>query len=334
VKLLAIKLRKHASIWWEHLKKQRELEKKSHIVMWAKMKALKKKYLPDHYQQDAFIKFHNFWQNELSVEEYTAEFDHSMMICDIVELEEQMVARYLGGLRSKIGNVVQLQPYWTYNDVCKLELKVKKQLKEGHKNTYRPFNQGGITNQGSSSTVKATPSSKIAAAKPAQSEPKPLVKSEAPSGSNRTNTSNSSRKCFKCHGFRHIASGCPNHKMISLVEEDLEDDVKDEPVVEESKEDLTYAIIHRILKSTYAKEDWLRNNIFHTKCTSSGKVCNVIINRRSYENVVSTTMVEKLNLKTKPHSILTSSNGFQKGNDIQITKKCLVQFSTGKNYIV
>jgi hypothetical protein len=49
----------HASIWWEHLKKQRESERKSRIVTWTKMKkALKKKYLPDHYRQDAFLKFH------------------------------------------------------------------------------------------------------------------------------------------------------------------------------------------------------------------------------------------------------------------------------------
>jgi pentatricopeptide repeat protein len=119
VKLVAIKLRKHASLWWEHVKKQRERERKSRIVTWEKMKkALKRKFLPDHYRQDAFLKFHNFWQNELSVEDYTAEFDHSMMRCDIVEPEEQMVARYLGGLRSEISNVVQLQPYWTSLSAC------------------------------------------------------------------------------------------------------------------------------------------------------------------------------------------------------------------------
>jgi hypothetical protein len=38
LKLVAIKLRKHASILWEHLKKQREHERKNHIVTWAKMK--------------------------------------------------------------------------------------------------------------------------------------------------------------------------------------------------------------------------------------------------------------------------------------------------------
>lgn len=231
VKLVAIKLRKHASIWWKHLKRQRERERKSRIVTWVKMrKALKKKYLPDHYRQDAFLKFHNFRQNDLSVEEYTAEFDHSMMRCDIVEPEEQMVARYLRGLRLEISNIVQLQPYWTYNDVFKLALKVEKQLKEGRRSTYRPFNRDGSTNRGSSSTSKASPPTKTAAVKPP-------AKNEAPSGSNRFNTSNSSRKYFKCHGFGHIASDCPNRKIISLVEEELEDNAE-EQVEEESEEEL------------------------------------------------------------------------------------------------
>jgi hypothetical protein len=334
VKLVAIKLRKHASLWWEHVKKQRERERKSRIVTWEKMKkALKRKYLPDHYRQDAFLKFHNFRQNELSVEDYTAEFDHSMMRCDIVEPEEQMVARYLGGLRSEISNVVQLQPYWTYNDVCKLAHKVEKQLKD-RRSTSRPFNQGGITNRGSSSTAKTVPYSKVAAAKSANDGAKPPAKNESPAGSNRPNTSNSNRKCFKCHGFGHIASDCPNRKMISLVEEDLEDELVDEG----SEEEWTYAdqgeslVIRRILKSTYIEEDWLRNNIFHTKCTFSGKVCNVIIDGGSCENVVSTTMVEKLNLKTEPHSHPYKLQWLKKGNDIQVTKKCLIQFSIGKNY--
>jgi hypothetical protein len=164
------------------------------------------------------------------VEDYIAEFDYLMIRSDIVEPEEQMVAYYLGGLCSEISNVVQLQPYWTYNDVCKLAHKVEKQLKEGRRSTYRPFNQGGITNRGSISTTKATPYSKVAAAKSGNGEAKPPTKSEAPIGSNHPNISNSNRKCFKCHGFGHIASDCPNHKMISLVEEDLEDDVEVEPV--------------------------------------------------------------------------------------------------------
>ena len=67
---------------------------------------LKRKYLHN-YRQDAFMKFHNF---KLSVEEYTAKFDHLMIRCDIVESEEQMVAHYLGRLHAELNDVVQLHP--------------------------------------------------------------------------------------------------------------------------------------------------------------------------------------------------------------------------------
>lgn len=55
VKIVAIKLKKHASTWWEHLKKLRAREGKGKIVTWEKLhKALKKKFLPDNLRQDAF----------------------------------------------------------------------------------------------------------------------------------------------------------------------------------------------------------------------------------------------------------------------------------------
>ncbi|KAK0598709.1 hypothetical protein LWI29_037260 [Acer saccharum] len=61
VKLVAIKLRKHASFWWENLKKQRDREGRSKILTWIKMKMeLTRKYLPDNYRQDVFLKIQNF----------------------------------------------------------------------------------------------------------------------------------------------------------------------------------------------------------------------------------------------------------------------------------
>uniref|UniRef100_A0A2N9I1T0 Retrotransposon gag domain-containing protein n=1 Tax=Fagus sylvatica TaxID=28930 RepID=A0A2N9I1T0_FAGSY len=186
VKVVAIKLRKHASIWWEHLKRQREREGRERITTWAKMKReLKRKYLPDHYKQDAFMKFHNFKQRELSVEEYTTEFDHLMIRCDVVEQEEQMIARYLGGLHVEISDVVQLQPYWNYYDVCKLAMKVEKQQKEKRGNSFRSFTRDGVSNRGNGSTSKTTTIPKTAAAKP---------KNEATSGSNRPVISNTNRR--------------------------------------------------------------------------------------------------------------------------------------------
>jgi hypothetical protein len=76
----------------------------------------------------------------------------------------------------------------------------------------------------------------------------------------------------------------------------------------------------------------LRNNIFHTRCTSHGKVYNVIIDGGSCENVVAVTMVEKLKLKTEDHPEPYKLQWLRKGNEVKVNKRCLVEFSIGKNY--
>jgi CRISPR/Cas system-associated endoribonuclease Cas2 len=51
VKIIVVKLKKHASIWWENLKKKREREGKRKIKTWEKMRReLTRKFLPVHYR--------------------------------------------------------------------------------------------------------------------------------------------------------------------------------------------------------------------------------------------------------------------------------------------
>ncbi|KAF8387579.1 hypothetical protein HHK36_026233 [Tetracentron sinense] len=130
VQIVAIKLTKFALAWWEQLKIRMEQMRKAKITTWDKMKKeLRKKNLPENYLQEWYVKMYNFQQGNKSVDEYTKEFDLLMIRCGVVEPEEQTIARYLGGLRKEIHDVVTLQPYWTYDDVYKLAIKVEKQQK-------------------------------------------------------------------------------------------------------------------------------------------------------------------------------------------------------------
>ena len=71
-------------------------------------KEIRAKFLPAQYKQEAFIDYHNLRQRNLTVEQYTNEFDMLRMRCDVVEEDEQIIARYLAGLKQEISEVVYL----------------------------------------------------------------------------------------------------------------------------------------------------------------------------------------------------------------------------------
>jgi len=77
VKLVALRLRKYASLWWTNLCAKRVRERKAKIRTWEKMKAkLKARFLCPTYVQDCYSQLHNLNQGNLSVEEYTREFEN------------------------------------------------------------------------------------------------------------------------------------------------------------------------------------------------------------------------------------------------------------------
>ena len=64
----------------------------------------------------------------------------------------------------------------------------------------------------------------------------------------------------------------------------------------------------------------------------SGRVCMVIIDSGSFENVVSLEMVQKLKLETVPHPNPYQLCWLPKGNEIKVNKRCLVSFSIAQSY--
>ena len=126
VKLVALKLRKYASLWWENVVKKRPKTGKPKIRNWEKMKSkLKGQFLPPSYLQDNHCKLHNLQWGNMSVKEYTRDFEKLLIKCDLQEGEDQTIVRYLGGLDLRYSNVVELQQYSTLVDVCLLAHQVE-----------------------------------------------------------------------------------------------------------------------------------------------------------------------------------------------------------------
>jgi len=90
---------------------------------------LKARFLPPTYVQNWYSQLHNSNQGNLNVEEYTREFEKLVIKCDLQEPEEQTIVRYLGVLDPRYANVVELQAYSTFDEVCVLAHKVEQQKK-------------------------------------------------------------------------------------------------------------------------------------------------------------------------------------------------------------
>jgi len=115
------------------------------------------------------------------------------------------------------------------------------------------------------------------------------------------------RRCFKCQGLGHIASECPNRRIISLAEWEVskeeEEEGEDHALEEDSEEVVEEAdegellVLRRALNGRKSDQEDQRENIFHSRCTILGKVCSLIIDGGSCANVASASMVEKLQLQ-------------------------------------
>ena len=78
------------------------------------------------------------------------------------------------------------------------------------------------------------------------------------------------------------------------------------------------------------EEDLQRHNIFKTRCTVSQRVCDLIIDSGSSENIVSKTMVDKLKLSTQPHPSPYRIGWIKDVGETKVTEQCRIPFSIGK----
>lgn len=71
---------------------------------------------------------------------------------------------------------------------------------------------------------------------------------------------------------------------------------------------------------------WASHNVFQTTCTVSGRVCKQINDSGSCGNIISKEAAKKLNTGRKA-PISHKLSWIKKGNEIPVTKYCLVHLS-------
>ncbi|PKU73240.1 RNA-directed DNA polymerase [Dendrobium catenatum] len=347
VKYVACRLRGGAGAWWSQLLQSRRREGRSPVRSWTRMKQLLRgHFLPTDFEQMLYLKYQHCIQGGRSVSEYTEEFYRLSARNDLNETTNQLVARYIGGLKEGIQDKLEMSSVWSLSEAVNFALKAELQLgRQQRSNIHRrSFVEGGQD----SSKLPGTANRKTPAAietggpsSPAKpsADPRAPVKPKNPFRENPYPRPQG-LKCFRCFQPGHKSNECPNRQQLQILDGEADEDgvlVDDEQntdiedVVGDEGEPVV-CILEKLLLAPRKSGQSQRHSIFKTKCTLMGKVCDLLIDSGCTENVISRAVVQALKLKTTKHPQPYKISWVKKGMEIMVTETCRVQFSIGKHY--
>lgn len=145
--------------------------------------------------------------------------------------------------------------------------------------------------------------------------------------------------CYRWNQKGHLSNQCPQWKTVAYVEEEESQEDEMEPNFEEEINELELdegeqlsCVIQRILLTLKTKTRSQRHSLLRTRCTINDKVCNVILDSGSSENIVSWKLVQALNLKLDLHLHPYKMSWIKKSGEAQISSTCIIPLSIGNFY--
>jgi hypothetical protein len=341
VKHVVTRLKGHAALWWDELQADRCCKGKQKIKSWDRMIAkMKVKFIPKDYQITLFRRMQNLRQKLMSLKEYTEEFYKLNIRAGHRESDDEKVSRYMDGLRYDIQDEMSMMIIRSVEYAYQMALKAEEKLsrKQGQRGQGRGQPRGKEIVQDRNQ-------------KPKEEWKKPQPQTERGGSSQRgkyveqrgqyvdNNTFSCARgrgrgrggvvKCFTCGKNGHKSYECPDKK-----KEGGETHIAEAQrwnVEAEDVEGGRSLVMRKVLLTPVSEAEnpvqW--NSLFQTACKTKDRVCKVIVDSGSTDNLVSTEMVEKLELKTIENPSPYRVSWLQKGHQVNVTKQCLVEFKIG-----
>lgn len=97
----------------------------------------------------------------------------------------------------------------------------------------------------------------------------------------------------------HLSNDCPQRRNFTIqrCEEEVVPNYEDSDAIEVTPDDgdELSCVVQRVLLTPTMDLNPQRHSLFRTKCTINGKVCMIIIDSESSENMVSKKLVQLLN---------------------------------------
>ncbi|KAI0493184.1 hypothetical protein KFK09_027460 [Dendrobium nobile] len=349
VKYVACKLKGGASAWWQQVIQSRRREGKGIVRNWLRMKQLLRgHFLPIDYEQMLYVQYQHCSQGSRTVNDYTEEFYRLSARNNLNETANQIVARYIGGLKDAIQDKLELNTIWSLSQAVNYALKAEMQMTRhsstrSHRRIAEQFVEGKQQSYGSASGVKPLPPVSASTHSPSMGQravdPKSYQKNKAPLKDNPY-IKPANIKCFRCFQQGHKSNECPTRPQIQMIEaEDEEEDDCEVGGQEEVPEDVAgdegeavVCVLQRLLLAPRQPTESQRNALFKTKCTIKGKVCDMLIDSGCTENVISRAVVQALQLQTSKNPSPYKISWVKRGVEIAVTDMCKVAFSIGRHY--
>ena len=345
VKIVAYKLRGGAGAWWQREQDNRRAQGRRLVDTWPMMKRMiKGRFLPPDIEQILYQQYHNCFQGKRTIAEYMGGFLRLQARFNLREIDEQTAARYISGLNSSIQEKLSLISIWSVDQAQNLAMKAERMATKtgvGFRlvTLESTSSYGAKPNQNQfalpSTTTSTSTNSKASGSGVDKSKETQPVKSNPyakPTGD----------KCFRCGEPGHRSNVCPKRNTLYTSEVGNDGVFGDESFQE--KDDVEYTepldgeleqitcVIQRTLCSPKVSDSSQRNKIFQTKCLVKEKICSIIIDGGSCENLVSKALVKAFKLPTEPHPNPYQIGWIKKGPAIKVTEICKVPLAIGKHY--
>ena len=304
VSLVATRFRGRAAAWWQQIKLTRTRQGKSKIDSWEKMKKhMRMAFLPHNYTRMMYQQLLNLRQGTKTIDEYTTEFYQLVSRNDLTENEDQLVSRYFGGLQEQYQDTLNLFDPYSISEAHQRAIQLEKMSKRRSGVTGWP--SGNTSGNRNLPPTNRNTSTNLPGARWAP--PQIDTAGKPPGGqSNRNPGTSGGMRCFKCGEVGHRAADCRKSDRIGkglfIDSEEIVEDGTNE-VLQDTTNDSEVSIYDKeervagdegpllvVRRACYTPQEvegngWLRNNIFQSTCTISGKVCKFVIDYGRCENV-------------------------------------------------
>src|ERR671910_1724112 len=115
-----------ACVWWSEHCRLYPIP-----TTWAALKtAMRTRWVPPYYQRELLQKLQRLRQGKNSVEEYYQELQTGMIQCGIVEENEAMLARFMGGLNRVIQTILEYKEYTNITRLFHLACKAEREVQD------------------------------------------------------------------------------------------------------------------------------------------------------------------------------------------------------------